>query len=903
MQTRPLALALIGAVSLMSACGGGSDDDTGNPPLPPPSGLPDFVSCTGTACTISGTVDENFTLTTDRSWTLDGLVKVGNGNVTLNSAADVAATRAAGVTLTIPAGTHVKATDDAVLLVTRGSKLEAQGLPNAPITFSSLDDDFDGEGEWGGVIIQGFAPQYAKGTGAACYGSGTVCNVVGEGGTFVGNYGGNDPADDSGTLRYVRIAEAGLVAGPNNEVNGLTLQGVGHGTGIDFVQVHGNLDDGIEWFGGTVNATHLVLTGNDDDDIDFDEGYKGNIQFAIVRKNPTKAAPTGSNDPRGIEANSGGAEETAATAAAIANVTLIGGPLTNPPNTPREGMLLRGGVTVSVYNSAVSGFSRGCVNIDDGATVSSTVSMVNVIGDCTGNATGIYTDVVPGTRTNDAAGPVALDASWALSAAVGTVTATTFTAVDNGSGFVFQPTTYIGAVAPGTTAATAWWAEWTIPGSLADAAEEPAEAPFVSCTGGTCTISGDVTEDYVLVAGTNWVLDNVVRVGNGNVTLTSAADVTATREAGVTLTVRPGVSVKATEDAVLLVTRGSRLVAEGTANAPITFSSLDDNFDGEGEWGGVIIQGFAPQYAKGTGAVCHGAGTVCNVVGEGGTFVGNYGGNEPGDDSGTLKYVRIAEAGLVAGPNNEVNGLTLQGVGHGTDIEYVQVHGNLDDGIEWFGGTVNARYIVLTSNDDDDIDFDEGYRGNIQYAIVKKNPTKAAPTGSNDPRGIEANSGGAEESGATAAAIANVTIVGGPLTNPPNTTREGVLLRGGVTTALYNSAISGFSRGCVNIDNGATVTSTITLVNVIGDCAGNGTGIFTDLVAGTLTNAIVGPVVPDAAFALPAASATVTPPTITPVNNGSAFAFDATPFIGAVAPGTAADAAWWAGWTIPGSVQ
>ena len=178
----------------------------------------------------------------------------------------------------------------------------------------------------------------------------------------------------------------------------------------------------------------------------------------------------------------------------------------------------------------------------------------------------------------------------------------------------------------------------------------------------------------------------------------------------------------------LIVTRGSKLMAEGTASQPITFSSLaDDNLDGLGEWGGVVIQGFAPQYGSGGTGACFGAGTVCNVLGEGGTIVGNYGGNDPTDNSGTLRFVRIAEGGLIAGPNNEINGLTLQGVGYGTTIEYIQVHGNLDDGIEWFGGTVNARYLVLTNNDDDDIDFDEGYKGNIQYAIARKDPNKSRP--------------------------------------------------------------------------------------------------------------------------------------------------------------------------------
>ncbi len=252
---------------------------------------------------------------------------------------------------------QVRAFDTGSLIVTRGSKLMAEGTAAQPITFSSLkDDNLDGEGEWGGVIIQGFAPQYGKAGTGACFGTGTVCNVKGEGGTIVGNYGGNDPADNSGNLRYVRIAEGGLVAGPNNEINGLTLQGVGYGTKIDYIQVHGNRDDGIEWFGGTVNVTHVVLTNNDDDDIDFDEGYKGNIQFAIARKDPNKSAPTGSNDPRGIEANSSDAEYAPETEAALANILILGSDVNNSTTSTagqQPGMRLRGAVNVTIYNTAV----------------------------------------------------------------------------------------------------------------------------------------------------------------------------------------------------------------------------------------------------------------------------------------------------------------------------------------------------------------------------------------------------------------------------------------------------------------------------------------------------------------------------------------------------------------------
>lgn len=447
---------------LLTACGGGGGGGGS-------AEVPSFVSCVGDVCTLTGTIDQDYTLDDSKSWQIDGVVKVGNGNVELPTAADVTAAKAAGVTLVIPAGTNVKAFDDATLLVTRGSRLIADGTASQPITFSSLDDNFTGEGEWGGIVIQGFAPQYGKTDTGPCFGSGTVCNVVGEGGDFIGRFGGNDPADDSGVLRYVRIAEGGKIAGPNNEVNGLTLQGVGYGTEIDYLQVHGNLDDGIEWFGGTVNAKHLVLTNNDDDDLDYDEGYKGNIQYAIVVKNQTKAAPSGSNDPRAIEANSGSADYVQATDAALANLTLVGGTVNNATGLEQPGMKLRGSVKTKIYNSAAKGFVKGCVDIDDPSApgVASAITLVNLLADCAVQ-TKLYADSrVADTATNAVNSTVTLNAAFALTETAATLgSAPTMTAVSNGSGFAFTATSYVGAVAPGTAAASAWWAGWTIPGSL-----------------------------------------------------------------------------------------------------------------------------------------------------------------------------------------------------------------------------------------------------------------------------------------------------------------------------------------------------------------------------------------------------------------------------------------------------
>jgi len=941
MQHNKLFIALLAAAAVLTGCGGGDDGDdvtinieqttdggtdggggTGTGSLP--DGAPDpsktFVTYNSdySVGTLEGTIDEDVTLVAEVEWRLSGVVQVGDGNTQVTSDADVQALKDAGVTLTIEPGTSVRGFDDGTLLVTRGSKLMADGTATDPITFSSVaDSDFDGLGEWGGVIIQGFAPQYGQGGTGACYGTGTVCNIEGEGGTEVSVYGGNEEGDDSGIIRYVRIAEGGKIAGPNNEINGLTLQGVGYGTTIEYVQVHSNLDDGIEWFGGTVNAKYLVLTNNDDDDIDFDEGYKGNIQYAYIEKDPNATGPQGSNDPRGIEANSSDEEYVPETEGALANITIIGSEQNKAVNSngdgEQPGMRLRGSLTTRIYNSAVSNFTD-CVRIDDSDTDGdgtvdsfSNVSLTNVIGDCDGDfyakrAADVEDNTDVNTTLSFTATRAIAEPEAVLSAAPAMV------AVENGSGFAFDATEYVGAVDPAAT--SGWWEGWTLPGTIN--AVEPASADFVTCADTICTVSGRIDQDYTFVAGYEWRLSGEVIVGEGNVSVTNDADVQAIKDNGVTLTIQPGVSVRAFDDGSLLVTRGSKLEAVGTATSPITFSSVaDDDFDGLGEWGGVILQGFAPQYGQGGSGPCYGTGTVCNVAGEGGTVVGNFGGNDPADDSGTIKYVRIAEGGKIAGPNNEINGLTLQGVGYGTTIDYVQVHSNLDDGVEWFGGTVNVTHLVLTNNDDDDIDFDEGYKGNIQFAIVRKDPNAVGPQGSNDPRGIEANSSDEEFVPETEGALANILIIGSDQNKAVNSNGDGeqpgMRLRGALTTRIYNTAVSNFTD-CVRIDDADTNAddvvdqfSDVTLDNVIGQCDAD---FYSHEVADAEADLVgANAVTIDAAYALTDAEASVTAPTFVAVDNGSGFTFEATDYIGAVAPGTAAADAWWAGWIIEGTLD
>jgi hypothetical protein len=859
--------------------------------------------------TVTGTIDSDYTFIEDIQYVLSGVVTVGAGNVEITSQAEYEAIVANGVALTIAPGTEIKGTSDGVLLVTRGSQLIADAYANNPITFSSLDDNYEGMGEWGGVVIQGFAPQYGQGGTGQCWeDNNSWCNVLGEGGDFVQEYGGSDKGDDSGIIRYVRIAEGGLIAGPNNEINGLTLQGVGHGTLIDYIQVHGNQDDGIEWFGGTVNIKHAVLTNNDDDDIDFDEGYQGNIQYALIVKNQTSGAtPVGSNDPRGIELNSSDSDYTPETAGVIANVTIIGGDAAN--SAGEFGMRLRGSVTAAIHNSAVTGYDLTCARIDDSdadgdsatAKLDTPITLNNFLCDTAGVAFNKEMPVEGSTVIEEG---ISFDTKMAIvnsSALLDTPTA--IEAYDNGSAFIFDQTRFIGAVDPSSS--LAWWADWTIPGSVITQ-EAVQEASFVSCNSSKteCIVSGTIDEDYTMVAGVEYRLDGVVTVGAGNVEIQTADEMQAILNAGITLTIRAGVDVKAFADGVLLVTRGSKLIANGSPASPITFSSIDPDYDGMGEWGGVVIQGFAPQYGQGGTGACFAEGeTWCNVLGEGGDFVQEYGGSDKGDDSGIIRYVRIAEGGLIAGPNNEINGLTLQGVGHKTLIDYVQVHGNQDDGIEWFGGTVNVKHALLTNNDDDDIDFDEGYQGNIQYALIIKNQTAGAtPVGSNDPRGIELNSSDEDYTPETAGVIANVTIIGGDAANSAG--EYGMRLRGSVTAAIHNSAVTGYDVTCARIDDsdtdGVDVTAKldtpITMRNFLCDTVGV---TFNKEMPVDGSSVVEETIVLDDNYAITNASAEVTAEAITAQDNGSTFEFDATDFVGAVKEGTTP---WYAEWAIPGSL-
>lgn len=225
---------------------------------------------------VTGAITENTFWTNDNIYVLNQKVVVDNG-----------------ATLTIQEGTIIKGTPGtgslaSALIIARDAKINAVGSPTQPIIFTSTSDNIscgetagtnlneNNRGLWGGLIILGNAP---------CSFSGDIAEAQIEGipadDTF-GLYGGTEPADNSGVLQYVSIRHGGALIGEGNEINGLTLGGVGNGTIINNIEVVANVDDGVEFFGGTVNVSNILVWAQGDDALDIDQAYSGTIDNSVV---------------------------------------------------------------------------------------------------------------------------------------------------------------------------------------------------------------------------------------------------------------------------------------------------------------------------------------------------------------------------------------------------------------------------------------------------------------------------------------------------------------------------------------------------------------------------------------------------------------------------------------------
>ncbi len=296
---------------------------------------------------LSGKITSNLTLKANNTYKLRGLVYVTNG-----------------ATLTIEPGTKIvgEADKNGSLIITRGSKIMAEGTASNPIIFTS-EKPSPKRGDWAGLVILGAAPTNASFNGQAGIGEieGGINNTEG-----LGLYGGTNAADNSGILKYVRVEYAGYAFLPDKEINGITFGGVGSGTTVDYVEVAYANDDSFEWFGGTVNCSHLISYKGLDDDFDTDNGFSGKIQFGIAVRDPQVADVSGSN---GFESDNdaNGSTLTPKTSAVFSNMTIIG-PINSSATATNAGSInslfqnalqIRRNSSISVFNSVFTGFPVG----------------------------------------------------------------------------------------------------------------------------------------------------------------------------------------------------------------------------------------------------------------------------------------------------------------------------------------------------------------------------------------------------------------------------------------------------------------------------------------------------------------------------------------------------------------
>jgi hypothetical protein len=268
--------------------------------------------------------------------------------------------------LTVQQGTVVKGDKESqsTLIVKRGAQIFANGSKEKPIVFTSNQPSGSrAPGDWGGVIVMGKAPTNKPVTQTIEGGFGTSVDNMAQ-------YGGSDPEDNSGVLRYVRIEYAGIAFSQDNEINGLTFGGVGRGTNVEFVQVSYANDDDVECFGGTVDLKHVVTIGNIDDNFDTDFGYDGRIQFIYSVRDPQYFDASASGQSNGFESDNEGTapyNATPRTKARVSNFTLVG-PLSDTSATINAKWghlsLIRRASEFSIYNSILVGYPLG-LNIRD----------------------------------------------------------------------------------------------------------------------------------------------------------------------------------------------------------------------------------------------------------------------------------------------------------------------------------------------------------------------------------------------------------------------------------------------------------------------------------------------------------------------------------------------------------
>ncbi len=654
--------------------------------------------------------------TADNTYLLDGLVYVEEGAV-----------------LNIEAGTVIKGKADAdptaALIISQGAKIYAEGTAENPIIFTAEGDDvndpydmeFNTRGQWGGVIVLGKALTNETATGGISYIEGI------EEESDRTKFGGTDDKDNSGILRYISIRHGGAELAPGDEINGLTLGAVGSGTTIEYIEIFANKDDGIEWFGGTVNCKYLVAAFCGDDGFDHDMGLRNKMQFLFTIQDPESAGRAGEHD--------GGHDPEDGNPFAypvVYNATYIGPGMESSQDD--AALKLRDNWGGEYKNSIFGDRSGNAIAIEttdeysqdskkrleDGEIVLENNLWFNF---APGNSWADITaesyeaDYMTGTGSN----PI-LDSSPLRSISrtadfgldprpvVDGAAYENLTTVPNDD--FFEQVNYKGAFG-----ASNWMQGWTALDSYSFLTEKP------EATGDVVVTDEDINAGEMVywTADNTYLLDGLVYV-----------------EEGAVLNIEAGTVIKGKADAdptaALIISQGAKIYAEGTAENPIIFTAEGDDvndpydmeFNTRGQWGGVIVLGKALTNETATGGISY----IEGIEEESDRT--KFGGTDDKDNSGILRYISIRHGGAELAPGDEINGLTLGAVGSGTTIEYIEIFANKDDGIEWFGGTVNCKYLVAAFCGDDGFDHDMGLRNKMQFLFTIQDPESAGRAGEHD---------------------------------------------------------------------------------------------------------------------------------------------------------------------------
>ena len=479
----------------------------------------------------------------------------------------------AGAKLTIPAGTVIisQVGTDRYIAVEQGGKIDIQGTSSSPVVMRSENNS---AGDWGGLLLCGKAST-TEGV-----------NVTAEVGGLI--YGGTDDTDNSGSIEYLIIRGAGAQINSESQYNGLTLYAVGSGTRISNVAVMDGADDGIEFFGGTVSASNLYFENNEDDSVDWTEGWNGTITNTYVSH--TKPFSTA------IEAD-------------------------GDNNNPK----VINFTAVSTVRGTALQFKKQSGATITGLSLLGYTTRIDMKDD--GPLTNVIIDGQPADPSNGYDNPPTVDLSlfsWAT---------------DN--------------------------------------------------TSDTSILPSAITGTTELNASLVYLLQGTTLVKSGGKLIIPA---------GTTIISETGT------DKYIAVEQGGKIEINGTDEIPVVMKSASGN---PGDWGGLLLCG--------EGVTTEGVDAIAEV---GGLI---YGGTNSEDSSGSIEYLVIRGAGAQINSESQYNGLTLYAVGSGTSISNVAVIDGADDGIEFFGGSVSATNLYFENNEDDSVDWTEGWTGAITNTYILNN--------------------------------------------------------------------------------------------------------------------------------------------------------------------------------------